>query len=127
MLSPQKVTPIPSEVELLIQRLIGNARPVPPAPTGSSGFTDMEAWIQNLLPVWAIYVRAATLESRTPGLVGCGVFSCGKPGHAASRCPTLDVTFPFLLPGWQAEKVGGGFVMQSPRMLAERLRTENGN
>ena len=31
-------------------------------------------------------------------------FSCGKMGHGANRCPTLDVTFPFILPGWKAEK-----------------------
>ena len=32
------------------------------------------------------------------------VFSCGKTGHSATRCQTLDVTFPFILPGWKAEK-----------------------
>ena len=31
-------------------------------------------------------------------------FSCGKSGHSATRCPTLDVSFPFILPGWKAEK-----------------------
>ena len=31
-------------------------------------------------------------------------FSCGKTGHSATRFPTLDVTFPFILPGWKAEK-----------------------
>ena len=28
-------------------------------------------------------------------------FSCGKSGHSATRCPTLDITFPFILPGWK--------------------------
>ena len=27
--------------------------------------------------------------------------------HAATRCPTLDESFPFMLPGWQAEKTPG--------------------
>ena len=27
-------------------------------------------------------------------------FSCGKAGHSATRCPTLDDMFPFMLPGW---------------------------
>ena len=39
--------------------------------------------------------------------------------------PTLDEMFPFLPPGWQAESVGGSFVMRFPRMLAERLRVGN--
>ena len=30
-------------------------------------------------------------------------FSCGKTGHIATHCPTLDVTFPFILPGWKAD------------------------
>ena len=51
VVSPPKVTPIPSELEFLIQRLIGNDRPVQPAPMGRSNFTDMEVLIQNLLPV----------------------------------------------------------------------------
>ena len=47
--------------------------------------------------------------------------SCGTPGHGASRCPTLDVSFPFLLPGWRAEKVGSSYVMRSPRILAVNM------
>ena len=31
-------------------------------------------------------------------------FSCGKTGHSATRCPTLDVAFPFILPGWKADE-----------------------
>ena len=26
-------------------------------------------------------------------------FSCGKVDHSATRCPTLDEIFPFMLPG----------------------------
>ena len=51
--SPPKTTPIPSEFELLIQRLMGNDQPVHPAPTRRSGFTEMEVLMQNLLPVVA--------------------------------------------------------------------------
>ena len=121
--SPPKATPIPSELELLIQRLMGNDRPVQLAPMRRSGFTDMEVLIQNLLPVAQPTWEQPTRESgrRDWSTVVC--FSCGKPGHAASRCPVLDMTFPFLPPGWQSERVGGGFVMQSPRILAERYRT----
>ena len=33
-------------------------------------------------------------------------FSCDKAGHGVGRCPELSETFPFMLPGWTAEKVG---------------------
>ena len=52
-------------------------------------------------------------------------FSCGKSGHSATRCPTLDVSFPFILPGWKAEKTQTGFLMISPKMAMDRHRAEN--
>ena len=52
-------------------------------------------------------------------------FSCGKSGHSATRCPTLDVSFPFILPGWKAVKKPTGFMMISPKMAMDRRRAEN--
>ena len=52
-------------------------------------------------------------------------FSCGKTGHSANRCPTLDVTFPFILPGWKSEKTPNGYLMISPKMAMDRRRAEN--
>ena len=52
-------------------------------------------------------------------------FSCGKTGHSAVRCPKLDVTFPFILPGWKAEKTPTGYLMISPKMATDRRRAEN--
>ena len=46
-------------------------------------------------------------------------FSCGKVGHGAIQCPNLNEAFPFMLPGWRAEKVAGNYVMISPRAMAE--------
>ena len=46
-------------------------------------------------------------------------FSCGKTGHGANLCPTLDVTFRFILPGWKAEKTQTGFLMISPKMATD--------
>ena len=43
------------------------------------------------------------------------------------RCLQLDVQFPFMLPGWSAEKIGNHYTMISPRLAAERLRAGNGN
>ena len=52
-------------------------------------------------------------------------FSCGKSGHAATRCPNLDESFPFMQPGWQTEKTPGGFIMIPPRVAMDRRRAEN--
>ena len=56
-----------------------------------------------------------------------GMPSCGKAGHSVTRCPVLDKSFPFMLPGWRAEKTPGGYIMISPRVAAERHRAENGD
>ena len=32
-----------------------------------------------------------------------------------------------MLPGWKAEKIQGGYIMISPRVVAERRRAENGD
>ena len=53
-------------------------------------------------------------------------FSCGKSGHAATRCPNLKDSFPFMQPGWRAEKTPGGFIMIPPRVAMDRRRAENG-
>ena len=52
-------------------------------------------------------------------------FSCGKSGYAATRCPNLDESFPFMQPGWRAEKTPGGFIMIPPRVAMNRRRVEN--
>ena len=54
-------------------------------------------------------------------------FSCGNAGHSAARCPKLDITFPFILPGWKAEKTSIGYMMISPRRAMDRHQAENAN
>ena len=48
-------------------------------------------------------------------------------GHAATCCPALDESFPFMLPGMRAESTTGGFIMISPSVAAKRRQTENGD
>ena len=44
-------------------------------------------------------IRQMPVERNRDG-VGC--FSCGKSGHAATRCPNLNESFPFMQLGWRA-------------------------
>ena len=30
-------------------------------------------------------------------------FSCGLHGHGVNRCSRLDITFPYVLPGWSVD------------------------
>ena len=63
-------TPVVSPPQLLIQPLMGNDRPVQPALTGKSNFTNMEVLIQNLLPVgpstWEPHDETASHLFRPP-------------------------------------------------------------
>ena len=95
------------------------ARPTPAEPTG----------LEALLQTYFIGQQSPGLGPRLRQVrrnwsdVKC--FSCGKPGHSANRCPTLDITFPFILPGWKAEKTPTGYLMISPKMAMDRRRAKN--
>ena len=89
--------------------------------------TDMATLLQGLLPGIPA-ARPGPIPGpmrRNWATVVC--FSCGKAGHGVGRCPELKESFPCMLPGWTAEKVGGSYVMISPRVAAERRRAENGD
>ena len=99
----------PDPLESLLRQLLPT--PVVPLPPPKPVPSNLEQLLQRL---WG-----------GGGTVVC--FSCGKPGHGVTRCPALHGVFPFMLPGWKAEKVGRGYAMISPRVAVERRRAENGN
>ena len=71
---------------------------------------------------------AVSTGTHSTGLEYGGVFfSCGKPGHSANRCPTLDDSFPFMLPGWWAEKGRWWLCDDFTPAAAERRQAENGD
>ena len=79
----------------------------------------MEAMWQCLLPetpVMASRVQSGPAQ-RDWNTKVC--LSCGKSGHAVSQCPELNETFPYMLPVWSTEKVGGIYGMVSPLVAAE--------
>ena len=100
LLPPPKAATIPSDQELLIQRLLGTMRPPQP----------VEILLQNWLPVGTVTEEdASSPDSLSDSLEGC--FSCGALTHTTDQCQTLDESFPFLPTGWQADHVGDKFIL----------------
>ena len=96
--SPLKATPIPSDRELLIQRLLGTVHPVQPVVEERYSLADIEILLQSMLPVGSVAEENVQPPAdRQEPTAGC--FSCGELGHATARCPVLDESFPFLPPG----------------------------
>ena len=95
---------IPTDMELLLERLLTGA----PTPTSlpQTGITGMETLLQRQLPGMPVPASRPRLVSALRDWTTMVCSSCGKPGHGVGRCPELDETFPYMLPGWSAEKVG---------------------
>ena len=47
-------------------------------------------------------------------------FSCGQQGHGVTWCSLMDVSFPFLLPGWSVD-------IRNGRYRASRIRGDGRN
>ena len=89
----EDITPEAQELlELLLQHLLRTPVVSPPKAT------PIPSELEEFASGRAAYAGAATRggERRNRPTVVC--FSCGESGHAASWCPTLDETFPFLQP-----------------------------
>ena len=120
---PPVRTPEVAPLEKLAQLLLSETAKRVPAPPTPVEPTGLEALLHK-------YCTGQQSPGLGPGFrqvrrnwsdVKC--FSCGKPGHSAS--PTLDVSFPFILPGWKSEKAPTGYLMISPKMAMDRRRAEN--
>ena len=73
---PPEAASIPSEWDLLIQRLMGAIRPSQPVVQGRSKLTDLETMLLNWLPVGTVTEEdAASPNSSSDSAQGC--FSCG--------------------------------------------------
>ena len=123
---PAPVPEVPV-VEKLLQRLVAETQIRHPAPLVTSEPAGLETLLRSLLSGQLASVQQPRQGSFQHDWNAVVCFSCGKAGHSATRCPTLDGTFPFMLPGWKAEKTPGGHIMISPRVAAERRRAENGD
>ena len=86
--SSPDVTPIPSELELLLKQLLGGDRPAQPGLIGKSEITEMEILLQNLLPVCPFPVERPPPNMAHWDWSAVLCFSCGTPGVSMShlRC-----------------------------------------
>ena len=109
MVSPPRNTPIPSDGELLIQRLLGAVRPAESVIQEWSRLTDIEIKVKSMLPVGSV-AEVPPPVHRPESLEGC--FSCGELTHETEQCLVLDEAFPFLPLGWRADRVDDEFILR---------------
>ena len=123
MESPAPTPEVPA-VEKLLQRMVAETQSRPPPVVSSPAPTELEQIMRSFLAGQ----RQRPPQRQRPARrdwsdVIC--FSRGKSGHAATRCPNLNDSFPFMQPGWREEKTPGGFIMIPPRVAMDRRRAEN--
>ena len=103
---PAPVPEVPV-VEKLLQRLVTETHIRQPAPVVASEPAGLETLLRSLLSGQMASAQQPRQGSFQRDLNAVVCFSCGKAGHSATRCLTLDETFPFMLQGWKAEKTPG--------------------
>ena len=109
-LPPPEAVPIPSDRDLLIQRLMGAISPPQPVARERSTVTELETMLLNWLPVETIMEEdTASPNPSADSAKGC--FSCGVLTHTTDQCQTLDESFPFLHTGRHAERFGDQFIL----------------
>ena len=121
------LTPEVPTVEKLLQRLVTETQSRPPLVMSPPAPSELERMMHTFLSEQRQRQRPSQRQQparRDWSDVVC--FSCGKSGHAATRCPNLNDSFPFMQPGWRAEKMPGGSIMIPPRVAMDCRRAENG-
>ena len=101
MVSPPSRAPELSPMDKLVQLLLSETakrEPAPPMPVEPPG---LETLLQTYLAEQQSPRQGFGFRQGRRNWSDVECFSCGKTGHSATRCPTLDVTFPFILPGWK--------------------------
>ena len=102
--------PIPSDRDLLVQRLLGTLAPTIPVVRKRSAVTELETMLLSWLPVGTVK-EDTVVPPRASTVSADGCFSCGISTHTTENCRTLNKSFLFLPMGWWAERVGDEFIL----------------
>ena len=95
--------PIPEvpPVEMLLQRLVtetqSRSSPVVSPPASAGLEQMMRSFLSGQQPTRPPPPQRPIRRDWN----GVVCFSCGKSGHAATHCPNLNESFPFMQPGWR--------------------------
>ena len=119
-----ETSPMDKFVQLLLSKT-GKCKPPPPPPPVPVEPAGLEMMLRTYLAEQQPSRQQPRFRPARRSWPEMKCFSCGKTGHGANSCPTLDVTFPFILSGWKAEKTQTGFLMISPKMATDCRRAEN--
>ena len=116
---PPRVTHNSADRELLIQNVLEAVRARRTTISQRSQERELEFMLRDTLPVGSITEE----KTSTPVLQPVGgtiplsdnpwkrgpCFSCGLQGHGVNRCSRMDVSFPYLLPGWSVDVRNGQY------------------
>ena len=105
--SPAPIPEVPP-VEKLLQRLVTETQSRPSPVVSPPALAGLEQMLRSFLSGQQPTRPPPRQRPIRRDWNGVVCFSCGKSGHAATRCPNLDESFPFMQPGWRAEKTSGG-------------------
>ena len=113
--------------EELLKKLLAVLTPTVPPPARALDLSPMDKLVQLLFSEAVKREPALPTPAEPPGLETLlrTYFAEQQSPRQGPRLPTLDVTFPFILPGWKAEKTSTGYLMISPKMATDRRRAEN--
>ena len=120
MVPPPARSPDLSPMDKLVQLLLSETAKREPAPPTLAEPPGLETLLQTYFAEQQSPRQWPRFRQVRRNWSDVKCFSCGKTGHSATRCPTLDLTFPFILPGW-AEKTSTGYLMISPKMATDAV------